>query len=213
MKEIFLITLLAYLIGSIPTAYLFLRMRHARDIRREGTGNVGALNAFEVTRSKSTGLLVLLIDFLKGLAALLLARALFSGNVWNDAAAGIAVVAGHNFSPWIGFKGGRGLATGAGAAALPAPSLILFWCVLWSAVYLAKKEIHWGNILASLLAPILFLASSFLTGSDRILLPERMAWGAPLTTLVVGMFFLILLKHIEPLKALLRQKNRKIESV
>lgn len=212
MMEIVSIALLAYLIGSFPTAFLLLRARQARDIRREGTGNVGALNAFEVSRSKSTGLVVLLADFLKGAAAFLIARAAFSGAHWNDVAAGVAAVAGHNFSPWIGFKGGRGLATAAGVAAIALPICILLWVLLWCLFYLITRNIHWGNILASVATPVLFAISLASIEGTRLLLPERTGAGAPAAALVSGIFILVLIKHVGPLKTLLHARKPTVES-
>ncbi|MCF8267770.1 MAG: glycerol-3-phosphate acyltransferase, partial [Ignavibacteriales bacterium] len=73
-----LIFIIAYLMGSFPTAYLLLKYRHGKDITKEGSGNVGALNSFEVTKSRMTGITVLLIDFAKGFLAVFLSR--FSGD-------------------------------------------------------------------------------------------------------------------------------------
>lgn len=191
----------AFLIGSVPTAWLLLRRQSGRDIRREGSGNVGALNAFEVSGSRGLGLAVLLIDLLKGLAAMLAVRAL-AGDAWIPASVAlICVVAGHNYSPWIGFAGGRGLATAAGASLLFNPFFLLGWGGMWLLAFSFSRRVHVANLTATVTAPFLLL-----------LAPERVAHagvfafpGFPETFAMACLLCgLIFLRHLAPLRALLR---------
>lgn len=205
MTDLILIIFSAYLLGSIPTAYLFLHRFHGLDITREGSGNVGALNAYEVTRSRRTGVVVFVIDFLKGAAAILLVGNLWGGESWYLAAAGIAVVAGHNFSIWVRFRGGRGIATAAGVAVFAAPFAMAIWGLGWILTYVISRDIHWGNILASVLVPVTGL---FTLLFPPFTIPAGMVHAkTPLLVLIAGICLFILMKHVRPLRELLRHRT------
>src|SRR3954471_16885957 len=108
-----LVVALAYLLGSIPFGYLIVRASGGGDVRETGSGGTGATN---VTRraGKGVGVLTLLLDLLKGMAAVFIAKALLGageGAMWWVCAAGAAVVLGHVFPVWLRFRGGKGVAT------------------------------------------------------------------------------------------------------
>ena len=103
--------LLGYLLGSIPCAYLMVQWKSKKDIRQTGSGNVGALNSYLVTRSGLVGGAVPLLDMLKGMAAVALPWLFFDAGLAGGAAAGVASIIGHNFPIWLKFKGGKGVAT------------------------------------------------------------------------------------------------------
>jgi len=115
--------IIGFFVGSCPTAYLLVKWRKKLDIRKEGTGNVGTMNVYDVTNSRTLGIVVLVIDILKAVAAVLLAGAIFGKTFWTMGVAGLGATLGHIYSPWIGFKGGRGLATTLGV------SLVLGWVI------------------------------------------------------------------------------------
>src|ERR1051325_3149028 len=106
------VVVLAYLIGSIPFGYLSVRGKVGADIRQTGSGGTGATNVSR-RAGKAAGVVTLVLDALKGGAAVLVAKAVI-GNDWIVAAAAIAVIVGHIFPAWLGFHGGKGVATGAG---------------------------------------------------------------------------------------------------
>jgi glycerol-3-phosphate acyltransferase PlsY len=114
----------AYLIGAIPTSYIITKRVKGIDIRTLGSKNAGATN---VVRSvgKAAGILVFIIDFLKGVAAIALARALSGGEAYSAMLVGLAAIIGHIYPVYIGFKGGKGVATALGVIA--AVNLILFF--------------------------------------------------------------------------------------
>ncbi|MDP2729036.1 MAG: glycerol-3-phosphate acyltransferase [Dehalococcoidales bacterium] len=120
-----LIIILGYLLGSIPTAHIAGRLLKGKDIRQMGDGNVGAANAFRQLGRK-TGIAVFLIDAAKGALAVLIARMAGTPQL-AVLAAGVASVIGHNWPVFIGFRGGRGFAITIGvlAAVVPLPILIL----------------------------------------------------------------------------------------
>lgn len=148
-----------YLIGSIPTAFLLLRFLSDRDIRRLGSGNVGAMNAFEVSGSPLLGSVVLVLDILKGSLAV---GALYAMTGGSESvcilSGGIAAVVGHNYPVWLSFHGGRGLSTSAGVMLVLGWIFVVVWCALWAPFYFHKKDVHLSNIAASILTlPVFFL--------------------------------------------------------
>src|SRR5512147_2237624 len=103
-----------YLIGSVPWAFILVRLRSNRDIRKEGSGNVGTLNSYVVTGSRKVGVAVLLLDLAKGFAAAEFGRMVGGGDFSTAAVGLLAAILGHNYPVWLRFKGGRGLAPAAG---------------------------------------------------------------------------------------------------
>lgn len=123
LLRLVLVTLVAYLIGSIPTGVLLARAFDWPDPRQNGSGHTGALNTFRSTGWKAAAL-VLILDMAKGLAAALVARPI-AGSEWALPLAGMAATAGHAWPLWLAFNGGMGLATGAGAVAAANPLIVL----------------------------------------------------------------------------------------
>ncbi len=151
------ILVVSYLIGSIPTAYLFVRWKAGIDIREAGSGNVGAFNTFDVTKSKWTGIIVGLLDALKGFIVAATLGWIFKFPFEMQVSGLLAAILGHNYPIWLRFKGGRGLATGAGGMFAVGLAYTAVWCVVWAAVYFYKKDILIGNLVAILVAPIVLL--------------------------------------------------------
>lgn len=152
--EIFITILAAYLIGSFPSSYLYVKMKFSKDITKLGSGNAGTLNTFETTSSKSLAAAVLISDILKGSLAVLFPYLIFNSNQLNIIFAAIFVIIGHNYSVFLKFKGGRGLAAAVGVFLVINPLLIISWLLLWLIFYKIKRSIHFGNIAASLTAII-----------------------------------------------------------
>jgi acyl phosphate:glycerol-3-phosphate acyltransferase len=144
----------SYLLGSIPTGYLWAKSRGI-DIRTVGSGNIGATNVMR-TLGKGPGITVLLIDALKGFLPVFLAPWLFAGVDRNilQIVCCLSVIAGHNWTCWLRFKGGKGVATSAGAllAFLPLPML----CVLatWGVVFGVSRYVSLGSICAAVALPV-----------------------------------------------------------
>jgi glycerol-3-phosphate acyltransferase PlsY len=204
IPEYFLLCLLYYLIGSVPTAYIILKYFSGSDITEEGSGNVGALNSYEVSKSKTIGVAVLVIDFLKGFIPSVLLFRFYVHDISFVFIPIVLLVAGHNFSVWIKFKGGRGLATTAGIALAVNFWFLILWCTLFFIFFLPKRNVHIGNIAATLLLPVAFVFS-------KLLLPESDSYLVSnfgvYFSLITAICLLILLKHINPFLDIL--KNRK----
>ncbi len=199
---IYVFTLIfGFFVGSIPTTYLLVKWRRKLDIRKEGTGNVGTMNVYEVTNSRALGIVVLAIDLLKAVAAVLLAGTIFGGDFWTMSVAGLGAVLGHNYSPWLGFKGGRGLATTLGISLVLGWVIAAVWMLAFAAVYAVRRDIHIGNIAASIVMPV---ALAVLPGDTMSALVPGAAPG-DIVVLSVCMAILILLGHIRIISQFFKQ--------
>jgi glycerol-3-phosphate acyltransferase PlsY len=159
--------LLGYLIGSIPFGYLIVRLRLGADIRETGSGGTGATN---VSRSagKAAGLMTLLLDAAKGVAAVLLAKFVahetFISSQWVVSAAAVAALLGHIFPVWLRFRGGKGVATGAGAMAVVSPVAAMIAAGAFLLTVLLTRYVSLGSIVAAATLPLAVLISSAITG-------------------------------------------------
>lgn len=135
-----------YVAGSIPFAYLLTR-GHGIDLRRVGSGNVGASNVLR-TSGVPAALAAMCLDALKGSAAVLAAQS-FGSAPATIVAAGVASVIGHVYPVWLGFRGGKGVATAAGAFAMLAPAAVAIAVLVFLAAVLATRYVSAGSLAAS----------------------------------------------------------------
>ncbi|TBR15174.1 glycerol-3-phosphate 1-O-acyltransferase [bacterium] len=176
MLQIILAITASYLIGSIPTAYIFGRVLKGIDIRKLGSGNVGATNAMRVL-GKWPGIIVLIIDILKGFfPVVLLINFIKIENVPVDfllIVLGISCILGHTWTIFLNFKGGKGMATTLGvligmATKIPGLSLVLGALIFtWVIVFIIFRIVSLASVTAALLFPLYVL---FFNGSRMILL-------------------------------------------
>ncbi len=195
---------IGYVLGSFPTAYLILKKTKGIDITAKGSGNVGAYNSFEVSKSKLIGAFVLLIDALKGLLSVYIVLLIFPKEFIFPALALLMAVFSHCFSPWLNFKGGRGLATSAGGLFLVFPFLVILWIIIWIIIYILKKNIIWSNIWATLMSLILIFTSNDIAIKYSFPRPGSIS---ELMLFSTAILILVFIKHIEPLKDLMKSKN------
>ena len=144
---------IAYLLGSIPFGYLLVRIFRKQDIREQGSGNIGATN---VARSgaKGLGVATLLLDLGKAYAGVMIARYLAPGMYDVAVAAGVAAVAGHVFPVWLGFRGGKGVASALGVfLALTWPSGLAIFLV-FVAVFALTRYVSLASIVGSASFPL-----------------------------------------------------------
>ncbi len=163
MLQIILAIIASYLIGSIPTAYIFGRILKGVDIRKFGSGNVGATNAMRVL-GKWPGLTVLLIDILKGfLPILLLSNLVKFENISTDIlliVLGFSCILGHTWTVFLNFKGGKGIATTLGvliAMAIKIPGLNLVLGLLiftWVVVFIVFRIVSIASIISAVFFPM-----------------------------------------------------------
>jgi glycerol-3-phosphate acyltransferase PlsY len=148
----------AYLLGSIPFAWLFVKAAGRGDVRRIGSGNVGATTAMRAAGWK-IALPIALLDIGKGIAAVLLMRAVTPNPDWA-AAAGFAAVVGHCFPVWLKFSGGKGVATGAGVFFTLAWPTMVAVAVVWLVVLALFRTVSLASVIAAASLPVVlfFLA-------------------------------------------------------
>lgn len=144
----------AYLLGSIPFGLLLGRLFGAADIRKQGSGNIGATNVLRVA-GPVAGILTLLLDAGKGALAVFLAARLSGESATWMMTAGLCVLAGHCFPVWLGLRGGKGVATAAGVFLMLCPLAFLGAIILFALVVLYWRFVSLGSISAAAAMPLL----------------------------------------------------------
>jgi len=195
--------IIGYLLGSIPTAYLVLKSKGI-NITEAGTGNVGAMNSYEVTNSKYIGIFVFMGDAIKGLLSVYIPLLLFPYGFEYAAFALVFAVLAHCFNPWLGFKGGRGLAAALGGTVLITPFLPAIWVIVWVFTFLIKKDILLGNILANILALVVSIFIPNIVVRYAFPKPDSIS---SLMFFIAGLMIIIMIKHFDPLMELLTKLN------
>jgi glycerol-3-phosphate acyltransferase PlsY len=151
------LTLLAYLIGGLPFGYWFVRLRLGKDIRTMGSGNIGATNVHRTAGGKA-GVIVLLLDILKGLLAVWIAWATSRGDTVTIALAAAAVMLGHCYPVFLKFKGGKAVACFIGAFGFIAPLALLASAAIFVLAVWLKRYISLGSIVGVAVFPLFFFA-------------------------------------------------------
>lgn len=169
-KIVSAIAVVSYLVGSIPTGYLMAQARGV-DIRKVGSGNIGATNVFRIL-GKTAGITVLIIDALKGFLPPFILPFLFrvptAENFESYAmVSGLFAILGHNYTCWLKFKGGKGIATSAGVLIALAPKGFLVALATWLVVFGVSKYVSLASIAAAAILPIGVWATG---GSRRMLI-------------------------------------------
>jgi glycerol-3-phosphate acyltransferase PlsY len=153
VKTELLLVLFAYLLGSLPTALVVVRLFTGDDVRRRGSGNVGATNALRAAGWKA-GVVVTVIDVAKGAVPVWLMRLYNPESVWI-AAAMLAAVLGHCYPVWLRFRGGKGVATGFGSFLVIAPLSALAALALWFVVLVIWRWVSLASMVASASFPMI----------------------------------------------------------
>lgn len=167
---LFLVFLLAYIAGATPFGFLVAKWKGV-DIRKHGSGNIGATNVIRVM-GKKVGIPVFALDFLKGLLPVIFVRnwALSHGldPAWPSLLAGLGAVMGHNFTFWLGFKGGKGVATSAGVMLALLPVALLAGLVVWLALFYSTRFVAVASIGAGAALPLAVIVQRALTGNPAL---------------------------------------------
>jgi glycerol-3-phosphate acyltransferase PlsY len=206
MLWIILGILVSYLIGSIPTAYIFGRALKRIDIRKFGSGNVGATNALRVL-GKPAGIVVLVLDILKGFVAvfflgnIIVARITGISDITTRVLLGLSCICGHNWTIFLRFKGGKGMATTMGVLLGLAVKVtgikIVFGLVIitWLIVFIITRIVSLASILSGITLPVYM----FLFKQPRILI---------CSSVLLSMF--IILRHKSNLKRIFEGKESRL---
>ncbi len=188
-----LLTLIAaYLLGSIPFSYLVARHFGVSDVRKVGSGNVGATNVMRVA-GRTAGVLAFLLDASKGALVALVAQRLSEGETLPALAATVAVL-GHMYPVWLGFRGGKGVATGCGAFLPLVPKASLTGLAVFALTAAVSRYVS----LASVAGTIALAVAAFVYG------PRPVAWAAT----AIGT--LVIVKHRSNLERLRRGTERRV---
>ena len=201
MSTLVIIAALSYLLGSIPFGYLLVRIFRGEDVRKSGSGNIGATNV--VRKSPLLGTLTLLLDALKGTAAVVLSYEVADHMVAIPsleqlALAALFAVLGHMFPVWLRFRGGKGGATGLGAFVLIAPKAVLIAAVIFIAVVAISRYVSLGSIVAVAVFPLM----AWLIGQFRI------SWAG--LALISLASLLIVVKHRDNIRRLLAGAENRV---
>jgi glycerol-3-phosphate acyltransferase PlsY len=188
------LVILAYLLGAVPSAYLFVRAATGEDVRTKGTGNVGGTNALRAAGWK-VGVAVTLFDVAKGALPVWLMKMYNPESVWL-AATMLAAVLGHCYPVWLRFRGGKGVATGFGAFLVIAPMTALAAVVVWVGVLLIWRWVSLASMVASASFPALL----------------KLIDAPDLVTLVTvsAVAVLIIIRHSSNIRSLLAGEEVKI---
>jgi glycerol-3-phosphate acyltransferase PlsY len=190
MKHVVLLVI-SFILGSIPFGIIIAKAKGV-DLKKVGSGNVGATNVLR-SLGKWPAILTLLGDVLKGTAAVAIGRYLGVGPVY-EGLAGISAILGHNFSLFLGFRGGKGVATSLGVLSIFSPQTALVTFIIWLVVVIFTKYSSLGAIVSFGLLPINIL---LFNGKERLL-------AASLITI------LIVIRHRENIQRLMNGTERKI---
>lgn len=186
--------IIAYCIGAIPFGLIFSRLFSNVDVRSVGSGNIGATNVLRAA-GKKAAVLTLLADCLKGLLPVLAVKFLFHDD-WAAALTGAAAVLGHNYPVYLGFRGGKGVATSYGVVLAVSPIVGLICLIVWLIAALLWRY----SSLSALISLAAYPALTFLRGVE----------SNPLGLLSLFIFAMIYYRHRENLKRLLAGTEPKI---
>lgn len=194
--KLLLVIIGSYLIGSFPTAYLMGELLKGIDIREHGSKNMGATNVVRVV-GKIPGIITLIIDIIKGLAVILLVKN-FAGLPNLEIVqilAGLAVIAGHNWTVFLGFKGGKGVATSTGVFLGLVPRALGVAALIFVLIFLLSRKVSLSSLVSVFLLP--FIVYFFQAP------PEILAFSSLVSAVII-------IRHIPNIKRLLQGTENKL---
>ena len=217
--QLWLCPLIAFLLGSIPFGLIIAKAKGI-NIREHGSGNIGATNVLRVV-GKKYGITCLLLDALKGFVPTVIAISLIrfpgiqnpmtlSGLLPHasefpmltaqmfQVLTGLCAILGHNYSPWVGFKGGKGIATSAGVLIALMPAAVVILIAIWGLVFLLSRYVSLASILAAGALPLVTLWGSWLHGKI-----QNGTWNKPLFAFSIIIAVLAIWKHRSNIQRLL----------
>ncbi len=205
MLRIIIGILTSYLIGSIPTAYIFCRLLKGVDIRNFGSGNVGATNALRVL-GKGPGITVLVLDILKGFVAVVFLGDLLIANQTLRLLLALGSIAGHNWTIFLNFRGGKGIATTFGTLIglsfrIASLNIILFLIILtWFLIFLLFRIVSLASVVTGIFLPVYVIVF-------------RHSFNQPNQLILLSLLLcvLVILRHKSNLKRLLESKEPRLQ--
>lgn len=197
--------IIAYLLGSIPFGYLIVKLKGGGDIRQVGSGGTGATNVMRKA-GKAAALVTLVLDVAKGLLAVMVARGL-TGSSWAETpwvvgAAAVIAIAGHIFPLWLGFRAGKGVATGVGVFLAISPLSVLCTLVVFALIVLKTRYVSLGSVVATSLTPLWVLLWEGLVWPD--------AYLTQIVTSALAAALLIVARHTSNIRRLIAGTENKL---
>jgi glycerol-3-phosphate acyltransferase PlsY len=153
MAGTLLAIVLSYLLGSVPIGYIYARARGV-DLRKIGSGNIGATNVYRAF-GKAPAILIFWLDVAKGLIAVVFIARLGAGWEYTAILSGLAAIAGHVTSPFMGFRGGKGVATAVGVFLGLAPIATAICLGIWAILFALFRYVSLGSIVGAVACPIM----------------------------------------------------------
>ncbi|HES58829.1 MAG: glycerol-3-phosphate acyltransferase [Calditrichaceae bacterium] len=200
IPEYGILLIVAYLFGSFPSAFILLKITQKKDIRSEGSGNVGAMNALRASKKKWIALLVLILDLLKGaLPAYYFTRIVAADELFLLILVS-GVLFGHVFPVWLKFRGGRGLAVVAGALLVIEPVLVLIWLVSWAIFFVIIRRHIIASMIATALLPLIVYFTLDIYFTKDILL------------MILPVCLIIFQRHLERIPDIIKETKISIEN-
>lgn len=200
MIKLLILLVSAYLIGSVPIGYIVGRVFFRRDIGTAGSGNIGATNALRAFGT-TVGVIILLLDMLKGFGTIMLAKAVLGSDSGWIAACGLAAILGHIFTIFLRFKGGKGVATAGGVFLALAPLALLMTLLSFIVITAITRYVSLGSILGALGFGIMVIMQQLM-----LVKPDY-----PLMVMSVAVVLMIILKHKDNIRRLLQGTENKIK--
>lgn len=191
--ELLLVAAISYLIGSIPSGLLLAKLLKKGDIRKQGSGNIGATNAMRVG-GKGLGIATLLCDTLKGVLALIITQFLISSDLDVLCIAGLCAVLGHIFPIWLKLKGGKGVATAIAVILYITPGVGFIGILMWLATFFLTRMVSLASIVMMTSATL----SAFVYQADEVVL------------LVGVLSVLVVVRHMDNIKRIMNGTESKM---
>ena len=187
---------IGFFVGALPFGFIVSKLRGI-DIRKKGSGNIGFTNVFRVV-GKMEGIVVLILDVSKGLLPVLLLNKYYG--YYYGMIAGVSAMLGHIFTPFLKFKGGKGVATGLGVFIGLAPFSALFAFVVWLIVVSVSRYISLGSITAAIALPLFIFFSRFIVRDE---------YNIFLLIFTILVCLLVIILHRSNIKRLIKGKENK----
>lgn len=189
-----IVIVIGYLIGAIPNGLLIGKAVYGIDLREYGSKNIGATNAFR-TLGIVPAMGIFFSDALKGVLGVLIGQ-FYIGTTLGLIVGGIAAIVGHNWSVFLKFKGGRGVATGLGVIAVLVPSITVVILLVWALIVYSTRYVSLASIIAAALVPV-----------------GMYVWGKGVELLAFGLLaaVFVIVRHVPNIKRLLKGEELKIK--
>jgi glycerol-3-phosphate acyltransferase PlsY len=192
--------LFSYLLGSIPFGLVLTHIVKGEDVRKKGSGNIGATNTFRVA-GKMLGALTLFLDTVKGIIPIIIARYLYPTSELTHFACGFFAFIGHIFPIWLKFKGGKGVATAFGILAILSFPLALIAFITWAITFIIGRMVSLASIIASLtIIPTVWLSCYDPSQADSL----------AISTIITTMSLAIVISHRNNIKRIIKNKEQKL---